>query len=108
MRFLDLQVIHEFNRVHCPAGAVRLRFVALAVIAIILSFVTPLLRGMQDEGQLTKAEGDLKTIKSAVTSYWRNNSSAYPNRIGTMLTDDFPSNGSPTSLPSLTLIGRSF
>ena len=64
--------------------------IVMAVIAVILSVVIPNLRGMQAESQLTKAEGELNTLKTAITSYWRNNSNAYPSNITTDLTGASP------------------
>lgn len=55
--------------------------IVMAVIAVILSVVIPNLRGMQAESQLSKVEGDLKTIKSALTSYQRNNDGQLPANI---------------------------
>ena len=64
--------------------------IVMAVIAVILSVVIPNLRGMQNESQLTKAQGELNTLKTALTSYWRNNSNAYPANITTALTGASP------------------
>lgn len=64
--------------------------IVMAVIALILSVVIPNLRGMQQEGQLTKAESELQTLKTAVTSYWRNNNNTYPSDITTTLTAATP------------------
>ena len=69
--------------------------IVMAVIAVILSVVIPNLRGMQAESQLTKSEGELNTLKTAITSYWRNNSNAYPADITTSLT-----NASPQIIPA--------
>ncbi len=60
--------------------------IVMAVIALILSVVIPNLRGMQQEGQITKVESELQTLKTAVTSYWRNNANAYPADLATLLT----------------------
>ncbi len=69
--------------------------IVMAVIAVILSVVIPNLRGMQAESQLTKAEGELNTLKTAITSYWRNNSNAYPsNIVGDLV------NASPQIIPA--------
>lgn len=65
--------------------------IVMAVIALILSIAIPNFRSMQQEGQLTKAEGDLDTLKIALTSYWRNNSQTYPANIHTALTTAIPS-----------------
>ena len=64
--------------------------IVMAVIALILSVVIPNLRGMQQEGQLTKAESELQTLKTAVTSYWRNNANVYPGDIHATLTGASP------------------
>ena len=63
----------------------------MAVIALILSIAIPNFRSMQQEGSLTKVEGDLDTLKVAVTSFWRNNEQAYPANIHTALTGATPS-----------------
>lgn len=60
--------------------------IVMAVIAVILAVVMPTIRGMQQESMLTKAEGDIKAIKAAVTSYWRNNNSVYPPSIVALTT----------------------
>lgn len=65
--------------------------IVMAVIALILSIAIPNFRSMQQEGSLTKAEGDLDTLKTAVTSYWKNNSQAYPVDIHGTLTAASPS-----------------
>ena len=64
--------------------------IVMAVIALILSVVIPNLRGMQQEGQITKAESELQTLKTAITSYWRNNNNAYPADISAALTGASP------------------
>jgi prepilin-type N-terminal cleavage/methylation domain-containing protein len=50
----------------------------MAIVAILLSVVMKSTSGMMVEGNLSKIEGELSTIKAAVTSYWKNNSSVYP------------------------------
>src|SRR6478736_5104715 len=64
--------------------------IVMAVIALILSVVIPNLRGMQQEGQVTKAEAELNTLKTAIVSYWRNNSNAYPVNISSALINASP------------------
>jgi len=64
--------------------------IVMAVIALILSVVIPNLRGMQQEGQLTKAESELNTLKTAVTSFWRHNGNTYPANIIAALTGATP------------------
>lgn len=64
--------------------------IVMAVIALILSVVIPNLRGMQQEGQITKSESELQTLKTAVVSYWRNNGNVYPPNIHAALTAASP------------------
>jgi len=64
--------------------------IVMAVIALILSIAIPNFRSMQREGEYTKSEGELETLKVAVTSFWRHNSQAYPANIHTALTGSTP------------------
>lgn len=43
----------------------------MAVIAIIVAIALPSFQGMRSEASVTKAEGDLQTLKTAVESYYR-------------------------------------
>ena len=79
------------NRVTSQKGFTLVELViVMAVIALILSVVIPNLRGMQQEGQITKSESELQTLKTAVVSYWRNNGNAYPSNIHSDLTSASP------------------
>lgn len=64
--------------------------IVMAVIALILSVVIPNLRAMQQEGQITKAESELQTIKTAIVSYWRNYGNTYPANIHSDLVNTSP------------------
>ncbi len=64
--------------------------IVMGVIALILSIVIPNFKTMQQEGAWTKVDGDLDTIKFAVTTYWRNNSQAYPANVHSALTGTSP------------------
>jgi prepilin-type N-terminal cleavage/methylation domain-containing protein len=64
--------------------------IVMAVIAIIMSFIFSNVRGLQQEGELTRAEQELQTLKTAVTSYWKNNNSTYPADIVATLTSASP------------------
>ena len=44
----------------------------MAVIAILIAIAIPSFRGMQMEARKTKAEGDVRVIKIAVESYYKN------------------------------------
>lgn len=59
--------------------------IVMAVLATILAVVIPNVKGMQDEANLTKVEGELNTLKDAVVSYWRNNQFKYPPDCATAL-----------------------
>ncbi len=66
-------------------------FIVMAVIGLILSIAIPNFRAMQQEGELSRCEEDLDTLKVAVTSYWRNNAQTFPADIHTTLTAATPS-----------------
>ncbi len=62
----------------------------MGMIAALLSVVLPNIRAMIAEGQLTKVDGELSSIKTAVTSYWRNNTNVYPPNIHSALVNATP------------------
>jgi len=47
--------------------------IVMAVIAILIGIAIPAFRGMQQEARKTKAEGDVRVLKIAVESYYKNN-----------------------------------
>ncbi|MDH3326092.1 MAG: prepilin-type N-terminal cleavage/methylation domain-containing protein [Gammaproteobacteria bacterium] len=63
--------------------------IAMAVIAILISAILPAFQGMQQEGDLSKANSELLTLKTAVISYKRHNGS-YPTNITTDLSGATP------------------
>ena len=79
--------------------------IVIAVIAILIGIALPSFKGMQDEGNIAKAKAELRTIQTAVESYYINNGSyptdapawqsaltgASPTIIGAVLTDPFSS-----------------
>lgn len=52
--------------------------VVMTVIAIMVGLALPRFKGMQDEGNIAKAKGELRTLQTAVESYYIHNNSAYP------------------------------
>ena len=53
--------------------------IVIAVISIIIGIAVPRMRGMQEESMIAKAKGELKTLQTAIESYYYNQSpSAYP------------------------------
>ena len=52
--------------------------IVIAVISILIGIALPRFKGMQDEGNIAKAKGELRTLQTAVESYYIHNSNAYP------------------------------
>src|SRR4030042_3715010 len=52
--------------------------IVITVIAILIGLALPRFRGMQDEGNIAKAKGELRTLQTAVESYYIHNNNAYP------------------------------
>ncbi|MEE8417757.1 MAG: prepilin-type N-terminal cleavage/methylation domain-containing protein [candidate division Zixibacteria bacterium] len=63
--------------------------IVIAVISILVSIALPRFRGMQDEGNIAKAKGELRTLQTAVESYYIHNNNVYPANLGT-LDDQIP------------------
>ena len=51
--------------------------IVIAVIAILVGIALPRFKGMRDEGNITRAKGELRTLQTAVESY-RIHTGAYP------------------------------
>ena len=77
--------------------------IVIAVISILIGIALPRFKGMQDEGNIARAKGELRTLQTAVESYYIHNGSypstfpdnlesATPNIIGTTAPTD-PFNG---------------
>ena len=64
--------------------------IVIAVIAILVGIALPRFKGMKDEGNYAKAKGELRTLQTAVESYYIHNSNAYPANIGAALTGATP------------------
>jgi len=64
--------------------------IVIAVIAILMGIALPRFKGMQDEGKITQAKGELRTLQTAVESYYIHNSNTYPANIDGDLTDAVP------------------
>lgn len=52
--------------------------IVMAVIAILIAIAIPSFRGMQNEARKTKAQGDLRVLKVAIESYYKNHGNQYP------------------------------
>ena len=72
--------------------------IVIAVIAILVGIALPRFKGMQDEGNIARAKGELRTLSTAIQSYYihksamptalSNLTSAIPNIVGTTLPTD--------------------
>lgn len=58
--------------------------IVIAVISILIGIALPRFKGMQDEGNIAKAKGELRTLKTAVESYYIHNSNAYPTALSSL------------------------
>ena len=52
--------------------------IVIVVIAILVGIALPRFRGMQEEGLIAQAKGELRTIQTALESYYIHYSSVYP------------------------------
>jgi len=52
--------------------------IVMAVMAILVGIAIPRFKGMREEGNIAKAEGELRTLKTAIESYAMHHSNAYP------------------------------
>ena len=52
--------------------------IVIAVISILVGIALPRFKGMQDEGKIAQAKGELRTLQTAVESYYIHNNNAYP------------------------------
>ena len=52
--------------------------IVMAVIAILIAIAIPSFRGMQQEARKTKAQGDVRVLKIAIESYYKNHNNEYP------------------------------
>lgn len=65
--------------------------IVIAVIAILVGIALPRFKGMQDEGNIAKAKGEMRTLSTAIQSYYIHNNAmptltqlttATPNIVG--------------------------
>jgi len=52
--------------------------IVIAVISILIGIALPRFKGMQEEGNIARAKGELRTLQTAVESYYIHNNNAYP------------------------------
>lgn len=61
--------------------------IVMAVIAILVGIALPRFKGMREEANFTKAEGELRTLKIAIESYAMHHSDTYPATSATPYAD---------------------
>ena len=54
--------------------------IVIAVMAILIGIALPYFKGMQDEGRTVEAAGELRTLATAIESYYIHNNKAYPSQ----------------------------
>lgn len=59
--------------------------IVIAVISILIGIALPRFRGMQEEGKIAQAKGELRTLQTAMESYCIHNGS-YPAALSTLTT----------------------
>ena len=55
--------------------------IVIAVIAILIGIALPRFKGMQDEGNIARGKGELRTLQTAVESYYIHNTQTYPSAL---------------------------
>jgi prepilin-type N-terminal cleavage/methylation domain-containing protein len=59
--------------------------IVISVIAILVGIALPRFKGMQDEGNIAKAKGELRTLQTAVESYVIHNSNTLPASLDNLI-----------------------
>lgn len=52
--------------------------IVIAVISILIGIALPRFKGMQEEGKIAQAKAELRTLQTAVESYYIHNNNTYP------------------------------
>jgi len=60
--------------------------IVISVIAILIGVLLPSFRGSQDEAATQRARSEMRTIATALESYYIHNSSAYPSVLTSLTT----------------------
>ena len=72
--------------------------IVIAVIGILVGIALPRFKGMQDEGNIAKAKGELRMLQTAVLSYQMHNNNVLPAALS-QVTSTSPQIA-PTTLPT--------
>lgn len=73
--------------------------IVIAVIAILVGIALPRFKGMQDEGNIAKAKGELRTLQTAVESYYIHNNNTLPTTLAALAGAVPNLVGTTTSMP---------
>jgi len=60
--------------------------IVISVIAILVGIALPRFKGMQDEANIARVNGDLRTLQTAVESYYIHNTNTFPATLGALTT----------------------
>ena len=60
--------------------------IVIVVIAILLGVLLPQFRGTQDEAAINRAKSELRTIATAIESYYIHNSNTLPTNLTALIT----------------------
>ena len=60
--------------------------IVIAVISILIAIALPRFKGMQDEGDIAKSKGELRTLQTAEESFYIHNSPSYPSALSAVTT----------------------
>lgn len=55
--------------------------IVIAVISILVGIALPRFKGMQDEGNIARAKGELRMLQTAVESYYMHNNNTLPGTL---------------------------
>jgi len=69
--------------------------IVMAVMAILVGIALPRFKGMREEANIAKAEGELRTLKTAIESYAMHHSNAYPASSTTPYTSYLDASAAP-------------
>ena len=62
--------------------------IVIAVISILIAIALPRFKGMQTEGYIAQAKGELRTLQTAVESYYVHNNKSYPATLAALTTQN--------------------
>lgn len=60
--------------------------IVIAVISILVGIALPRFKGLQDEGNIARAKGELRMLQTAVESYYIHNNSTLPAALSNLTT----------------------